>query len=269
MILNTEGPGQPRVLKGRLPSMPLMVRLSTFCLEDYANEHALGTSISVFGMIGRNSQKPNTTLSFAVDGSFVSSIEIPTDGNEHFHRRFFSSPTLQDGSHKLDIILTDVTSKDVFLDYLIYEASPASTLTESSRLLVLNTSPQLTYSQGWSTHLSGLRSGLLETAVSLNSSVEGAADVGATVAFNFTGASSAIAVSFKTVISAQEVGLRCAGCWSAPSRVPLPHIPWTEAHWSMFRCHPLTQTSSMLPPTLSLLDGHLMKSEITHSSSRP
>ncbi|KAJ7236683.1 hypothetical protein C8J57DRAFT_1247669 [Mycena rebaudengoi] len=45
------------------------------------------------------------------------------------------------------------------------------------------------YSQGWSTGITGLRSGLFETAISLNNSVEGAADLGATVALNFTGSS--------------------------------------------------------------------------------
>jgi hypothetical protein len=79
----------------------------------------------------------------------------------------------------------------VLLDYLIYEASQNATLDPSSsaQLLVLNTSPQLAYSQGWSTGITGLRSGLFETAISLNNSVEGAVDLGATVALNFTGES--------------------------------------------------------------------------------
>jgi hypothetical protein len=76
----------------------------------------------------------------------------------------------------------------VLLDYLIYEASQNATLDPSSsaRLLVLNTSPQLAYSQGWSAGIT-LRLGLVEAAISLNNSVEGAADLGATVALNFTG----------------------------------------------------------------------------------
>lgn len=93
-----------------------------------------------------------------------------------------------EGSHTLVVTLTNITSKDVFLDYLIYEASQNSTLDSSSRLLVLNTSPYLAYSQGWSPGIVGLRPGLIEPAVSLNNSVAGAADLGATVAFNFTGA---------------------------------------------------------------------------------
>ncbi|KAJ7123936.1 hypothetical protein C8R43DRAFT_958839 [Mycena crocata] len=146
-----------------------------------------GTSISVFGMIGRNANKSNTTLTFVIDaGAFVNSTVILTDGNEHFHRRFFASPSLVDGSHTLDITLTAVNSRDVFLDYLIYEASPNSTV-GTAQLLILNTNPFLTYSAGWSNGLTGLRPGLVQTAVSLNNSVEGAAQLGATVAFNFTG----------------------------------------------------------------------------------
>ncbi|KAJ7453801.1 hypothetical protein FB451DRAFT_665272 [Mycena latifolia] len=144
-----------------------------------------GTSISVFSMVGRN---PNvtTTLSFAIDGKFVNSTAVQADSEEHFHRRLFSSPTLEDGSHTLEITLSDITSSDVFLDYLIYEASPNCPLSDSVRLLALDTSPHLSYSQGWSAGVT-LRPGLVEGAVSLNDSVESAQELGATVALNFTG----------------------------------------------------------------------------------
>ncbi|KAJ7339024.1 hypothetical protein DFH08DRAFT_1013759 [Mycena albidolilacea] len=148
-----------------------------------------GTSISVFGLIGRNSNKPNTTFDFSIDGVFQNSTIIPSDENEHFHRRFFASQALEDGRHTLEIAISQISSTNVLLDYLIYEASQNATLDplSSAQLLVLNTNPQLAYSQGWSTGISGLRSGLFETAISLNNSVEGAVDLGATVALNFTG----------------------------------------------------------------------------------
>ncbi|KAJ7137057.1 hypothetical protein C8R44DRAFT_608380 [Mycena epipterygia] len=142
------------------------------------------TSISVFSRIAANPNKTTTTLSFMIDDRFLNTTVIQTDQNEHFHQELFSSPTLPDGSHTLDITLTNITSNDVFLDYFIYEASQNSTLATSPRLLVLNTSPHLAYSQGWSSGIV-LRPGLAESAVSLNSSVQGAADVGATLAFNF------------------------------------------------------------------------------------
>ncbi|KAJ7037603.1 hypothetical protein C8F04DRAFT_1256820 [Mycena alexandri] len=148
-----------------------------------------GTSISVFGLIRANPNKPNTTFDFSMDGVFQNSLIIPTDQSEHFHRRFFASQALEDGRHTLEIAISNISSTDVLLDYLIYEASQNATLdlSSSARLLVLNTSPQLAYSQGWSTGITGLRSGLVEAAISLNNSVEGAADLGATVALNFTG----------------------------------------------------------------------------------
>ncbi|KAJ6591262.1 hypothetical protein DFH09DRAFT_197385 [Mycena vulgaris] len=147
-----------------------------------------GTSISVFGLIRANSKKPNTTFDFAIDGIFQSSTTIPSDQNEHFHRRFFASPTLVDGRHTVEITISNISSTDVLLDYLIYEASQNATLDPSSsaRLLVLNTNSQLAYSQGWGTGITP-RPGLTETAISLNNSVEGATDLGATVALNFTG----------------------------------------------------------------------------------
>lgn len=148
-----------------------------------------GTSISVFSRIAANANNATTILTFTIDDHLVNSTAVISDENEHFHHRLFSSPTLADGSHTLEITLTNRTSSDVFLDYLIYEASENSPLDSSARLLILNTSPYLAYSQGWSSGIGeGLRPGLVETAVSLNNSVEGAADLGAIVAFNFTGA---------------------------------------------------------------------------------
>ncbi|KAJ7453800.1 hypothetical protein FB451DRAFT_1100158 [Mycena latifolia] len=145
-----------------------------------------GTSISVFGRIAPNTKNTTTTLSFAIDAKFSNSITIYADPFAHFHHKLFGSSTLDDGPHTLEITLTNVTSSDVFLDYLIYEASPNTSLNDGVRLLVLSTSPYLAYSQGWNPKIS-LKSGLTETAVSLNNSVEGAAELGATVALNFTG----------------------------------------------------------------------------------
>ncbi|KAJ7653851.1 hypothetical protein B0H17DRAFT_1214512 [Mycena rosella] len=146
-----------------------------------------GTSISVFGLTRADSTKTNMTLEFAIDGSFQKSATIQPHQFETFHLKFFESPTLADGHHTLEITISSINSTDVLLDYLIYEASQNATLEGSAQILVLNTSPQLTYSQGWSTGITGLRDGLIEQAISLNNSVEGAADLGATVALNFTG----------------------------------------------------------------------------------
>ncbi|KAJ6535385.1 hypothetical protein DFH09DRAFT_1369614 [Mycena vulgaris] len=146
-----------------------------------------GTSISVFVRIAANSSNKTTTVSFAIDHQFVNSTVVQADRFVHFHHKVFSSPPLANGPHTLDITLANITSRDIFLDYLIYEASPNSTLDTGPRLLVLDTSPYLAYSQGWSPTLPSLRSGLTESAVSLNTSVAGAADIGATVAFNFRG----------------------------------------------------------------------------------
>ncbi|KAJ6517831.1 hypothetical protein DFH09DRAFT_1332039 [Mycena vulgaris] len=153
-----------------------------------ASYNFTGTSISVFVRIAAKSSNKTTTVSFAIDHQFVNSTVVQADRFVHFHhQKVFSSSPLADGPHTLDITLANITSTDIFLDYLIYEASPNSTLDTGARLLVLDTSPYLAYSQGWSPTLLGLRSGLTESAVSLNNSVAGAADIGATVAFNFTG----------------------------------------------------------------------------------
>ncbi|KAF7366018.1 hypothetical protein MVEN_00477700 [Mycena venus] len=146
-----------------------------------------GISISVFGLTRNDSTKPTMTLEFAIDGTFHNSTTVQPGQFELFHLKFFESPTLADGRHTLDITIGSINTTDVLLDYLIYEASQNSTLEGSAQILVLNTSPQLAYSQGWSPGITGLRDGLTEQAISLNNSVEGAADLGATVSLNFTG----------------------------------------------------------------------------------
>ncbi|KAJ7458263.1 hypothetical protein B0H11DRAFT_1873230 [Mycena galericulata] len=145
-----------------------------------------GTSISVFARIAPNSQNTPTTISFVLDSGPESLVVIAANSTEHFHHQLFASPALPTGAHTLEITLAEITSNDVFLDYFIYEASLNSTVDSSARLLIPNTSPSLAFSQGWSPGIV-LRPDLTKTAVSLNSSVAGAADLGATVALNFTG----------------------------------------------------------------------------------
>jgi hypothetical protein len=141
----------------------------------------------VFARLAANTSNATNTLNFTIDGTFMNSTILQTNQFDRFHEQLFRSPTLPDGSHRLVITLT-TTSGDGFLDYMIYEASPNSPMALSSRLLVLDTSEYLAYSQGWNTGVA-LRPGLTETAVSLNDTVKGAADLGATVTFNFTGVS--------------------------------------------------------------------------------
>ncbi|KAJ7182435.1 hypothetical protein C8R43DRAFT_5652 [Mycena crocata] len=145
-----------------------------------------GTSISLFARVGANSNNATTTLTVAIDDTFVNSTVLTTAHFERFHEPLFTSPTLKQGTHTFTLTLSNVTSSDLCLDYLIYEATPNSVMSSASRLLVLNTNPQLAYSQGWDSGVI-LRPGLTQSAVSLNTSVERAADLGATVAFNFTG----------------------------------------------------------------------------------
>ncbi|KAJ6522354.1 hypothetical protein DFH09DRAFT_1047527 [Mycena vulgaris] len=177
-----------------------------------------GTSISVFCRTAANPNNTTTTFNFVIDHQFVNSTVVQADRFEPFHEKMFSSPPLADGPHTLDITLTNITSPDIFLDYLIYEASPNSTLNRGGRLLVLDTSPYLAYSQGWSPGIVGLRPGLLESVVSLNNSVSGAADMGATVAFNFT----------VTCIAFEVRGLLVSPFPSAVASYSLDGGAWTD-----------------------------------------
>ncbi|KAJ7745091.1 hypothetical protein B0H16DRAFT_1856640 [Mycena metata] len=143
-----------------------------------------GTSISVFARIAAGNA--TTTINWAIDDMFSNSTVVQGKPFERFHEQLFSSPSLRDGQHTFVITLTDITSSDVCLDYMIYEASPTSNLGAAARLLALETSPQLTYSEGWNSGVI-LRPELALGAVSLNDSVKCAADLGGTVAFSFTG----------------------------------------------------------------------------------
>ncbi|KAJ6535337.1 hypothetical protein DFH09DRAFT_1404384 [Mycena vulgaris] len=175
-----------------------------------------GTSISVFVRIAVNPSNMTTNISFAIDHQFVK-----LDGGPG--RSFLSIVTTR--PHTLDITLTNITSPDIFLDYLIYEASPNSTLDRGARLLVLDTSPYLAYSQGWSPGIVGLRPGLFESAVSLNNSVAGAADIGATVAFNFTGPRAAGQFPFPSPIASYSLN---GGAWT-DVQMPINGIDYSNA----------------------------------------
>ncbi|KAJ7274687.1 hypothetical protein C8J57DRAFT_1312485 [Mycena rebaudengoi] len=144
-----------------------------------------GTSISVFARVAANRNNATNLLNFVIDGTILGSEILQTNQFERFHENVYTSPTLADGPHNMVITLT-TTSGDVFLDYMIYEVSPNTPIGSSSRLLVLDTNEQLAYSRGWNSGVV-LRPGLEKGAVSLNDTVQGAVDMGATVAFNFTG----------------------------------------------------------------------------------
>ncbi|KAJ6491035.1 hypothetical protein C8R45DRAFT_1096566 [Mycena sanguinolenta] len=146
-----------------------------------------GTSISVFGLTRADASKPNMTMDFEIDGIFQSTAVIQPHAFEAFHFQFFESSQLPAGPHTLQITISSINTTNVLLDYLIYEASPNAPLNGAAQILVPNTSPQLAYSDGWSTGITGLRSGLTEKAITLNTTVEAASDLGSTVALNFTG----------------------------------------------------------------------------------
>ncbi|KAJ7256328.1 hypothetical protein C8J57DRAFT_563750 [Mycena rebaudengoi] len=144
-----------------------------------------GTSISVFARVAANRNNATNLLNFVIDGTILGLEILQTNQFERFHEKVYTSPTLADGPHNMVITLT-TTSGDIFLDYMIYEVSPNTPIGSSSRLLVLDTNEQLAYSRGWNSGVV-LRPGLEKGAVSLNDTVQGAVDMGATVAFNFTG----------------------------------------------------------------------------------
>ncbi|KAJ7849578.1 hypothetical protein B0H13DRAFT_2088448 [Mycena leptocephala] len=144
-----------------------------------------GTSISVFARVAANRNNATNLLNFVIDGTILDSEILQTNQFERFHEKVYTSPTLADGPHNM-VITLNTTSGDVFLDYMIYEVSPNTPIGSSSRLLVLNTNEQLAYSLGWNSGVV-LKPGLEKGAVSLNDTVQGAADLGATVALNFTG----------------------------------------------------------------------------------
>jgi hypothetical protein len=186
-------------------------------LSHPTHEFELGTSISVFARVAANGNNATNLFNFVIDGTILDSEIVQTNQFERFHEKVYTSPTLADGPHNMVITLT-TTSGDVFLDYMIYEVSPNTPIGSSSRLLVLDTNGQLTYSQGWNSGVV-LRPGLEKGAVSLNDTVQGAADLGATVAFNFTGAYvfRLIHVCVKRLMLSRD-GLR--GTWVASHPIP-------------------------------------------------
>lgn len=206
------------VPKARPPNIISMVRCRPQITHP-THEFELGTSISVFARVAANRNNATNLLNFVIDGTILDSEILQTNQFERFHEKVYTSPTLADGPHNM-VITLNTTSGDVFLDYMIYEVSPNTPIGSSSRLLVLNTNEQLAYSLGWNSGVV-LKPGLEKGAVSLNDTVQGAADLGATVALNFTGAYRfcLIHVCLKRLMLSRN-GLR--GAWASSHPIPQP-----------------------------------------------
>ncbi|KIK66152.1 hypothetical protein GYMLUDRAFT_82524 [Collybiopsis luxurians FD-317 M1] len=86
-----------------------------------------GVAIQVYGTIGSKNGS-NTTSSYQVDDLPSYTLNFKGDGTTHHHLRFYSSPTLESGSHKLAISVPARKGNEIFLDYIIYNSSlPSST----------------------------------------------------------------------------------------------------------------------------------------------
>lgn len=156
---------------------------------------SIGTFISVFGSILNIKDGPSgsdTTLGFSLDGIGQQSTDISADQENDQHRGVYNSSSLSVNNHQLNISISFPGNDSVFyLDYLIYDASENSSITNptTSTIFIDDTSPYLQYSQaGWTLgHGPSFGSVTSEEAVTLNASIAQATTLGANVSLTFFG----------------------------------------------------------------------------------
>jgi hypothetical protein len=148
-----------------------------------------GTSVSVFATLDNY---PISTYNFTVDGAHASTwaknAPSPT-----FHQQVYTSGTLDDGEHQLELNLVSAndtgTSLDNFFDYIIYTPSQNASLanTNSNQYLFIDdTSPYIHYSSsGWTQN--GASDFNANSFYSYNNSINMASSAGAQATVYFEG----------------------------------------------------------------------------------
>ncbi|KAJ7917684.1 hypothetical protein B0H13DRAFT_1498981, partial [Mycena leptocephala] len=110
---NWQGVGQPTEFKGT----------STFSTKqnDSATFTFVGTSVSVYGTVGKGDGGEN--LVFTIEGS-TGSFLSPETPFDIYNQLFFASATLEEGSHTLSIIHNSSgIPPTIYLDYFLYNTT--------------------------------------------------------------------------------------------------------------------------------------------------
>lgn len=176
-----------------------------------------GSSIQVFGTINFPGDS-DTTVSFAVDGNVQASPTFSAEeGLDHGRQLFASSPLDRNTTHVLTVTILASNSfnlthpSDLFLDFLIYEATVNSTIPRSdagnqtSWIFVDDTSPYLEYSDGGWVPNPVDYTGLLHNSSVFNASITQPLGQNSTVSLNFTGALNSIGPGFPSLMRSPGV----------------------------------------------------------------
>lgn len=152
----------------------------------------IGTHIYVFGSLvslADSKQVQPITLTFTVDGEGPAPNTISTNQPSNQHVLAFDSEAVSDEEHQLNMSYTFTGSNaNFYLDYLIYDASENSTISDSSHIFIDDTSPYLQWSSsGWSSSHIPTLSESSPTSGTFNQSVAEATASGATVSLLFWG----------------------------------------------------------------------------------
>ncbi|KAJ3771109.1 hypothetical protein FB446DRAFT_846559 [Lentinula raphanica] len=127
--------------------------ISNFTVISTATLTFVGIHVEVFGTTSSSQQ--GLTSTYQVDDLPISTYTFPVNVNSQTNYRvpFYLSPLLELGNHTLTIVVPPGDDADqLYLDYIIYDSGPASTLSSSSVSPI--PSPTLTISSSPSTPLS-------------------------------------------------------------------------------------------------------------------
>lgn len=195
-------PGLPESLTFEF-SGALDITLDVHAVAEPTFRYDSGSQISVISKIPINTDSNNVTtnVNFSIDSTVVYSTTCVTNNQWQTHVPIFTSDRLSEGNHTLGISISpehknasNIAGSSFQLDYLIYEATVNSTITNSttSWVFVDDSNPFISYSvDDWSTPGTTVwvpSTSLTLDAVTLNRTLTASTAPGATMYLEFTGA---------------------------------------------------------------------------------
>lgn len=148
-----------------------------------------GTSIAVYGTVDNYA---TSTWNFTVDGAHEQTLSENTPiPSTKFHQQLYSSGTLEDGEHLLELMVVNATATtdNFFIDYLVYTPLQNTSLSKGTPYLFIDdTSPYVHYSpSGWTPNTISNSDFNDQAFMSYNDTINMASSEGAYATVHFQG----------------------------------------------------------------------------------
>lgn len=153
-----------------------------------------GKSVFAFGSLGGSTDPQTVNVTFTIDGGVSSSSILTPRRDSSHHISAFNVTSLEDTTHSINMDISGQFASQLFLDYIVIEATENSTISHpsTSRIFIDDTSPYLSWSGDWAVATPpwiAFNDSFTEVDGTFNGSVTGGATPGASMTLNFIGTS--------------------------------------------------------------------------------